>query len=61
MRNHTNYINIGNIEGRLKSILKVEEIKQIESELADRSKQLKSLQEQKRYYLYNLIKIHMNK
>lgn len=48
LHNHTNYINIGNIEGRLKSILKVEEIKQIESELADSSKQLKNLKEQKK-------------
>ncbi len=46
--NHTNYINIGNIEGRLKSILTAEEIKKIESELIDSSNRLKILNEQKK-------------
>lgn len=46
--NHSNYINIGNIEGKLKSILTGEEIKKIESDLIDSSNQLKLLNEQEK-------------
>lgn len=46
--NHTNYINIGNIEAKLRSILTAEEIKKIESELIDSSNRLKILNEQEK-------------
>lgn len=46
--NHINYIHIGNIEGKLKSILTAEEIKKVESEKVDHSNRLEILNEQKK-------------